>query len=295
MPPKRAFYIAQDTPNVSPKLGPVDAFPLSKRGTLPIPTVGMPGRAIRRPRKILYVLVIFVFLYWFGIRHGLGREKEEKGPPTPLGFALKTGERHRPRTMVFARNGIASLLPLRRAAPQPEHPIYELMERGEELWRKVRDRQSKTLADAVVEYRRRYGIDPPAGFDEWFKWARERNVELVDEYDLMMRDVLPHHALSPETFIKRSEALSWNQTFSYTLHLTPEKATVSGDRASNTRPQKLLSMVDTFRAALPKGFSLNITGSDHDVSGVVLGKDQRKRAMELVRKNKCELPWTFVN
>lgn len=286
MPPKRAFYIAQDTPNVSPKLGPVDAFPLSRKGGLPIPSVGVPGR-IRRPKKILYLFVIFFLLYWFGIRHGLGREKEERGPPTPLGFALKTGERHRPRTMVFLRNGIASLLPLRRGAPQPEHPVYELMERGEELWRKVRDRQSKTLKDAVKEYRRRYGIDPPAGFDEWFKWAQEHNVELVDEYDLMMRDVLAHHALKPETFIGRSEELSRNQSFAYTLHVTPEEVTITGERAGNARPKKLLSMVDSFKAALPKGFSLNITGSDHDVSGVVLGKDQRKRAMELVRKNKC--------
>lgn len=247
--------------------------------SLPLPIPGSMGvpRPIRRPRKILYVIIIFGLLYWFGIRHNLAKDVHD---PLPLGFAPEHGHRRRPRTMTFTRNGLATLNPLRRGL-QPEHPFYELMERGEETWRLVRDRQSKTVEAAAKEYKRRYGLEPPAGFDEWFAWARELNVELVDEYDLMMRDILAHHALEPATFIERSKSLV-TEKHSFTLNITRDGVSVSGDRATQQRPKKLAAMIDSFRAALPKGFELSITGSDHDVQSVVLGKDQRKRAKELV-------------
>jgi len=240
-------------------------------------------RPIRRPRKILYVLVILAVLYWFGVRHGLGMEREE---PLPLGFAPARGHRSRPRTMNFARNGLANLLPVKKGTP--EHPFYELMERAEENWRMILHRQSKTLPAAVKEYKRRYGIDPPAGFDLWFQYAQANNVKLVDEFDLMMRDVLAHHALDPKTYVNRSQVIH-NQPFTYTLDVTNEGVKVSGPRATNPRPKKLAAMIEGFAKAFPPGFKVHISGSDHDVSSVVLGKDQRKRAMEHVRRGEREL------
>ena len=47
------------------------------------------------------------------------------------------------------------------------HPIYELIERATEEWEGKLERQSKTLPEAVREYRRRYGRAPPKGFDKW--------------------------------------------------------------------------------------------------------------------------------
>lgn len=263
-------------------------FPLSARVSLPNPG-SMSVPRVRRPKKFLYVLVILALLYWFGIRHGLGGEA-----PLPLGFAPAHGERRRPRTMNFARNGLSQLLPLRKSQPQPEHPFYELMERGEKQWRLVRDRQSKSKEAAVKEYKRRYGLAPPAGFGHWYDWAKSNGVELVDEYDLMMRDVLAHHALEPKTFIQRSKGLL-KEPHSYTLDIKPSGVTITGDRANEPRPKKLAEMMDGFRSELPKGFELIITGSDHDVSSVVLGKDQRKRAMELVKSKQHFAPEELAN
>lgn len=188
--------------------------------------------------------------------------------------------------MNFARNGLASLLPVRRGQT-PEHPFYELMENAEETWRGVLQRQSKTLQGAVKEYKRRYGIDPPAGFDLWFKWAQENKVVLVDEFDLMMRDVLAHHALEPKTFINRTQNIH-GQPFTYTLNITNNVVDVSGPRAKDPRPKKLADMINGFRHVFPPEFHVQISGSDHDSSSVVLGKDQRKRAMELARKRERE-------
>lgn len=67
--------------------------------------------------------------------------------------------------------------------PEAQHPIYDLVERAKEKWRRKQEGQSTTLREAVDEYRRRYGRAPPKGFDNWFKWAKENGVKLLDEYD----------------------------------------------------------------------------------------------------------------
>lgn len=51
--------------------------------------------------------------------------------------------------------------------PFGPHPIFELIRRAEERWADKHKRASKTLGQAVKEYRRRYQRDPPAGFDLW--------------------------------------------------------------------------------------------------------------------------------
>jgi len=51
--------------------------------------------------------------------------------------------------------------------PNGPHPIYQLIQHSEELWKAKLDRTSKTLRDAVVQYKKRYGRSPPKGFDKW--------------------------------------------------------------------------------------------------------------------------------
>lgn len=49
-----------------------------------------------------------------------------------------------------------------------KHPIPGLMARAKVQWSALQAKQSKTFADAVKEYVRRNGQQPPAGFDKWF-------------------------------------------------------------------------------------------------------------------------------
>lgn len=51
--------------------------------------------------------------------------------------------------------------------PNAPHPILELIETAEEEWQKKLDGASRTLEDAVREYKRRYKRAPPQGFDDW--------------------------------------------------------------------------------------------------------------------------------
>lgn len=49
------------------------------------------------------------------------------------------------------------------------HPIEELIERGKERFEALERKKEgiKTLGDAVEDYRREYGMEPPEGFDTW--------------------------------------------------------------------------------------------------------------------------------
>jgi hypothetical protein len=48
-----------------------------------------------------------------------------------------------------------------------KHPIPALMRRAKKRWARLQARQSKTFAQAITEYRKRYGRAPPKGFDRW--------------------------------------------------------------------------------------------------------------------------------
>ncbi|KAH7106860.1 hypothetical protein BKA62DRAFT_740679 [Auriculariales sp. MPI-PUGE-AT-0066] len=65
------------------------------------------------------------------------------------------------------------------------------------------NRQSKTFDAAVAEYKRRYKMDPPKGFDEWWSFAVENDVKVIDDYDNLMRDLAPFRALSGEEIRRR--------------------------------------------------------------------------------------------
>ena len=170
---------------------------------------------------------------------------------------------------------------------RPEHPIYELMEKAEEKWTNLIKSQSRTLQQAVYEYKKRYGLYPPAGFDAWFKFCQEHDVKIIDNYDQMMKDILPHHALSPEMFISRSNELS-GMPFSYTLDITRKEIDLTGERAWSARPRHIRGLMEGFKDHLPADFHLKITGSDHDTGSTILGRDQRMRANQLVREGKRE-------
>lgn len=51
--------------------------------------------------------------------------------------------------------------------PEGRHPIFDLVESAEKEWERKLARASKSLDEAVSEYRRRYGRAPPKGFDLW--------------------------------------------------------------------------------------------------------------------------------
>jgi hypothetical protein len=51
--------------------------------------------------------------------------------------------------------------------PDAQHPIYGLIDEAKLAWEDKLARQSKSLREACLEYKRRYHRNPPPGFDKW--------------------------------------------------------------------------------------------------------------------------------
>lgn len=87
-------------------------------------------------------------------------------PPPPLDPNRPPEELDSPHT--FHSNGHLVLHSLEsyKGGVAP-HPILGLIKRAEGEWARKVARQSRTLKEAVDEYRRRYKRNPPVGFDKW--------------------------------------------------------------------------------------------------------------------------------
>jgi hypothetical protein len=90
-------------------------------------------------------------------------------------------------------------------APKPPivHPIPNLMADARTAFDQKIAGQSKTLAAAVAEYNRRYGRNPPKGFDEWYEFATKNGAIIIDEYDALASSMEPFWLFSGEEVRRR--------------------------------------------------------------------------------------------
>lgn len=79
------------------------------------------------------------------------------------------------------------------------HPIEQLYLEGHRKFENMLSRQSKTVDEAITEYRRRYERNPPKGFERWVELALGKGLVLIDEFDGMMRAFEPFHDLNSTT------------------------------------------------------------------------------------------------
>jgi len=78
-----------------------------------------------------------------------------------------------------------------------EHPVSQLVRIAEAWFQSYRSAQSTTLDEAVREYRRGYHMPPPPLFDDWYRFARYHNTEMIDEYDTIHSSSILFWAISP--------------------------------------------------------------------------------------------------
>lgn len=115
-------------------------------------------------------------------------------------FGLRAGRQGRSRALADSQDNLGQ-----EDNANLQHPIPALMEAAEEAYRQKLDRQSKTLNQAVKEYKRRYKRPPPKGFDAWWAFAQNANVKLIDEYDGLTEDLAPFWGLSGQEIRRRAE------------------------------------------------------------------------------------------
>ncbi|CAH0049218.1 unnamed protein product [Clonostachys solani] len=149
------------------------------------------------------------------------------------------------------------------------HPISHLITEARREFRDIRGRQSKTLEEAVAEYRRRYEMPPPPNFDKWFKFATDNDVQLVDEFDTIHQLITPFWGLKPETIRKRAkEALGFDNALLGISIRNHEITLVEGGQEWQQNATQ--SMIEKFIEYIP---DMDLAFNIHDEPRVVLSHE----------------------
>lgn len=67
--------------------------------------------------------------------------------------------------------------------------------------------KSRSLKDAVSEYRERYGVPPPPNFDKWYDFATSVKSPVIDTFDQIHADLLPYWGTLPSILRQRTTHL----------------------------------------------------------------------------------------
>ncbi|WWC92054.1 uncharacterized protein L201_007008 [Kwoniella dendrophila CBS 6074] len=165
------------------------------------------------------------------------------------------------------------------------HPIHQLIRDAREEWDNKVARQSKTLAQAVREYQKRYKRKPPKGFDKWWAYVVENGIPLPDEYDQIERDLLPFRALSPRDLNNRIEAASQlADTFTMRVKRGSVRTNVfysENIHGADERLDQQAELLSPIAQWLP---DMEIVWSVHDTPRNIIGYDYRRELVEHVEE-----------
>ncbi len=200
-------------------------------------------------------------------------------------------------TLSLLRSPSQSLVVDTSTTPEPaviptsdhtSHPIHQLITKAELDFDSLKSRQSKTLAEAVDEYRRRYKLSPPPNFDQWFQLAKERNVRLIDEYDTIYHALLPFWALDPAVIRKRArEALGFDNAFIGVLIRDGVVVTAAG--GSEWQQKSTTSMLASFVKYLP---DMDLPFNVHDEPRVIVPSDDLSRMIATAKDKTMPISFT---
>lgn len=167
-----------------------------------------------------------------------------------------------------------------KTAPVGVHPIQLLVAEAENELGATKARQSKTLQQAVTEYRRRYGIPPPPNFNKWFEFAQAKGVQLVDEFDMIYESITPFWGLKPSTIRERAaEALGFNNAL---LGIQIRNGRITHiDGGADWQREATAGMMGKFLKWLP---DMDLCFNLHDESRVVVPHDDMARLVQKAKE-----------
>ncbi|RFN53871.1 hypothetical protein FIE12Z_1906 [Fusarium flagelliforme] len=87
------------------------------------------------------------------------------------------------------------------------HPVEVLSRQATENFEGLLRNQSKSYEAAVDEYKRRYVMDPPSGFEGWFRFAQQHQSPIIDDFDIVHNSISPFLKLSGQEVIDRMARL----------------------------------------------------------------------------------------
>ena len=172
------------------------------------------------------------------------------------------------------------------------HPIQTLIENARTRFDSRMAGQSKTLAAACKEYVKRYQRRPPKGFDKWFERARDYEVILVDEFDMLMQSLEPFWSIPSDEMRKRMRLGSSQDV----LNIRFKGWNITKSRPDHWYTIELVKAIEVFSDIFPS-LDMELAFNHYDEPRVLVGealkfkvKDEKtQHTLEFGRTNITEL------
>lgn len=240
-----------------------------------------------RPRQLLLLggLVFFIICVVSLLRISPAGTNISKSPSSSTSNSYQDHGKpaKRPSTTLVPFN------PRPKPAPGGSHPMWHLITDAERELEAVKMRQSKTLEEAVAEYRRRYKIPPPPNFDKWFAFAKAKGVQLIDEFDMTHELLAPFWGLRPATIRERAqEALGFDNALLALLIRNGKVTHVQG--GGDWQREATVGMLGKFIQYLP---NMDLCFNLHDEPRVVVPHDDLARLVK--RGIDVNMPSAYAN
>src|ERR1700712_4477494 len=124
------------------------------------------------------------------------------------------------------------------------------MKEADKAWNAYEEDRSMTFKETVAKYRRKYGRHPPPGFRDWYKFARDKNVHNIDDFEQIMDDLRPFWGVEPSVIRSLAAHMSEDESFGVSgIHIRDKKIwKLTND---NWRAQTMSKMIEQFVQFLP--------------------------------------------
>ena len=133
--------------------------------------------------------------------------------------------------------------------PVDSHPISKLIAEADKKWREYEENRSMTFRETVSKYRSKYGRHPPPGFEMWYRFARERNVHNIDDFEQIMDDLRPFWAVEPHV-IRTLAAHMWEDDDGISgIHI--RNHTVVKQNNLSWRSETMVTLIEQFIEYIP--------------------------------------------
>jgi hypothetical protein len=124
------------------------------------------------------------------------------------------------------------------------------MQEADKAWNAYEESRSMTFKETVAKYRRKYGRHPPPGFRDWYRFARDKGVHNVDDFEQIMDDLRPFWGIEPSVIRSLAAHMSEDEKNGVSgLHIRDKKIWKLTNE--NWRVQTLSKMVEQFVEYLP--------------------------------------------
>ena len=164
-----------------------------------------------------------------------------------------------------------------------EHPVELLVSNAEREFNVTRKRQSGSLAEAVKEYKKRYGLAPPPHFDAWYTFATERNAQLIDEFDGIHHGLLPFWGLEPRVIRERTRrVLGREGSYLMGVSIRNSRVRAIGRGQGDFQFNGTIKMIEKYARWLP---DMDLAFNVHDEPRVLIPHEDLEALLKMARKN----------